>query len=133
MAKKLTLRGESEHSIQVRILKSLGAQSSAVREGKDGQKLVKINLYLHPSGMFWRNNSGVGKTDYGARISFGCPGSGDILGVFKGRPIAIEVKTETGRQSQAQKTWQQSWEACGGIYILARSPGEVWERLDSIA
>lgn len=130
MTAKLKLKGEAEHSIQVRILKTLGVQSTAIREGKTP---IKINLYLHPHGMFWRNNSGVGKTDYGARISFGCPGSGDILGVFKGKPIAIEVKTETGRQSAQQKSWQQSWEECGGIYILARSPGEVWERLNSIA
>ena len=130
---KYRLRGESEHAIQTRILHAIGAQSSTVKTDKNGSlKAVKINLFRSKDGMFWRNNTGVAKTLHGAPIAFGCPGSGDILGVFKGKPIAIEVKSETGKQSAQQQSWQQSWEESGGIYILARSPGDVLNRLGEL-
>ncbi len=35
--------------------------------------------------------------------------------------LAIELKTETGRQSKNQKLWQQACEKVGGCYVLVRS------------
>ena len=35
--------------------------------------------------------------------------------------LAIEMKTEKGRQSPEQKTWQRYFEAAGGIYLIVRS------------
>lgn len=57
-------------------------------------------------------------------IDFGCLGSGDIMGVHDGLPIAGEGKTATGQQRLVQVNFQRRWEAAGGRYIVFRSPEE---------
>lgn len=57
-------------------------------------------------------------------IDFGLLGSGDIMGVHDGFPVAGEGKTDTGRQGDAQRNFQSRWEAAGGRYIIFRSPEE---------
>lgn len=59
-------------------------------------------------------------------------GVSDILGIFQGRPLAIEVKTKAGRLTENQKIFLQEWEENGGISILARSVKDVEEKLESI-
>lgn len=54
-------------------------------------------------------------------ITFGLPGSGDIMGAVQGRPLAAELKTALGTQSQLQKDFASAWTKAGGIYVLARS------------
>jgi hypothetical protein len=58
-------------------------------------------------------------------ITFGLPGSGDILGVARGFGFALEAKTETGRQSDQQKKFQAAFERAGGRYGLFRSAEEA--------
>lgn len=58
-------------------------------------------------------------------ITFGLPGSGDILGASAGRPLSVEVKDATGRQSDIQKRFEAAWVRAGGIYLLVRSPEEA--------
>ena len=41
------------------------------------------------------------------------------------RPVAIEAKSSTGKQSPAQREWQAWWECCGFTYILARSVEDI--------
>lgn len=48
-------------------------------------------------------------------------GIADIIGVFRGKYLAIEVKFGKDRQSADQKSMQAEIEAAGGIYILART------------
>lgn len=82
--------------------------------------LQAVNYY----GFFWRNNSGAQKIDNGGSkrfVRFGLPGSADIIGVHKGRFVAIEVKSQRGRQSDNQRQFQESIEKQGGVYILAYS------------
>ena len=43
--------------------------------------------------------------------------------------LAIEMKTSTGRQSHAQKEWQQFFEAAGGRYIVVRSYEEFTDEV----
>lgn len=91
----------------------------------------------------WRNNTGVARSLDGKRvIKFGCPGSPDIMGIQEvtitpemvgltfGRAFGVEVKTETGEQSEQQKRWEGAWRLRGGLYLLARSPEDVTARLD---
>lgn len=52
-------------------------------------------------------------------------GVSDILGIYKGRPLAIEVKSKTGRLSDEQKYFLRRFEAAGGIAIVARSVQDV--------
>lgn len=58
-------------------------------------------------------------------VSFGLEGAGDITGHRAGKAFQIELKTTTGRQREAQKTFEQIWVKQGGIYILARSADEA--------
>lgn len=110
-----------------------------------------VALSALPDTLVWRNNTGqawqgkritprVGSTvtvTHGmvilleARpVSFGLPGSGDILGCSSGFPLSVEIKAESGRQETTQKNFERRWTACGGIYILARSPSQA---VDSVA
>lgn len=58
-------------------------------------------------------------------INFGLDGSGDMMGTVEGFAVAGETKTLTGPQRITQKLFQTAWEKAGGIYVLARSPGEM--------
>lgn len=69
----------------------------------------------------WRNNSGAMKTDRGGFYRFGTPGSPDIFVLQNGTIFGIEVKTETGRLSDTQIAFRDTFEANGGHYIIARS------------
>ncbi len=57
-------------------------------------------------------------------------GVSDILGVHLGRPVAIEVKSKTGRVSEVQKQFLENFKQAGGIAIVARSIDEVAEALN---
>ena len=73
-----------------------------------------------------------GKTFFGrGHNEKGCP---DILCAFHGVPIAIEVKSDTGRVSPEQKEWLEEWERSPseGVWIVARSVGDVEALLETI-
>lgn len=74
-----------------------------------------------PDGVWWRQNVGVGVAPGQRVIRFGVPGMADIGGVYRGRHIEIEVKTDTGRQSEQQRRWERAVTRAGGVYVLARS------------
>ena len=61
------------------------------------------------------------------------PGTADLIGVIDGMPVAIEVKTTTGRQTDTQREWAQRWTDAGGVYILARSATEALEAIANAA
>ena len=52
-------------------------------------------------------------------------GVADILGIWNGKPLAIEVKSEKGKLSEHQKLFLLRWQQAGGIAIVARSIDEV--------
>ena len=80
----------------------------------------------------WRNNTGALLDRNGKLVKFGLQGSADIIGMMKpsGRFLAIEVKTPNGIQTASQKRFQRMVEEMGGLYILARSPEDVFKALD---
>ena len=53
--------------------------------------------------------------------STGTKGSADISATIRGRSVKIEVKYGKDRQSEVQKRYQESVEAAGGTYFIARS------------
>lgn len=55
------------------------------------------------------------------------PGFPDFIFILPphGRAAFLELKTEKGRLSQTQKTFETDAEQCGAYYAVARSPGEV--------
>jgi len=67
----------------------------------------------------WSNNTGVGKDISGERIiRFGLKGSSDIIGIYKGLFLGIEVKTGSAKQSKDQKRFQNMIDKMGGIYVV---------------
>lgn len=52
-------------------------------------------------------------------------GVSDILGIFQGRPIAIEVKAKGGQLSPHQIDFLNDFSAAGGIAIVAFSISDV--------
>lgn len=95
------------------------------------QNRILLEIGSIPWLRVWRNNTGALFDRNNKLVKFGLQGSADILGIMKphGRFLAIEVKTEKGRQSESQKRFQQMVEDMGGLYILARSPEDVTKAL----
>jgi hypothetical protein len=96
---------------------------------KESEIQAEILAYLESRGDFygWRNNSGGYAPRPGQFIKFGKEGSSDILGVHapSGRFVAIEVKTQTGKVSPAQKRFLDEVDRCGGLGLVARSVADV--------
>ncbi len=57
-------------------------------------------------------------------------GISDLIALRDGQVVFIEVKTETGKQSEHQRIFQEICEAHGCRYILARSINDVVELLN---
>lgn len=60
------------------------------------------------------------------RVTAGLP---DLIAMGRGLVLFIEVKTETGTQTPAQKTFQEEAEANGATYLLWRSAQDAWNYL----
>lgn len=107
-----------EHTIQNAILRTFGTR---------------------PDLRIWRMNTG--RASFGGRsVQFGVPGQADLTGILPvevycprcieliarlGVRLEIEVKSETGRQSEDQQNYQAIIERFGGLYVLARSVEDV--------
>lgn len=86
---------------------------------------ILVAVSALPETLVWRHNTGVGVTRARTILRAGLPGSADIIGVSRGRAVAIEVKTASGRQSEQQRKFQAAWERARGVYVLARSVDDV--------
>jgi hypothetical protein len=81
--------------------------------------MILAHLQRLPGCHFWRANTGAAKFK-DRTVRFGERGQADILGVAKGRFVAVEIKTETGRIRPDQDAWGHLITQAGGMYILAR-------------
>lgn len=100
----------------------------SVREQQVQNQIIAV--YGNVRGVrIWRQNTGVGY--FGKRkVTFGVPGQADISGLLAdGTRLEIEVKSATGTQSGEQKAFQRMIEKHNGVYILARSVEDVYDRL----
>lgn len=57
-------------------------------------------------------------------------GISDLIAVRNGEVVFVEVKTETGRQSEYQKQFERIITDHGGKYYLARSTADIAELLN---
>lgn len=93
--------------------------------------IQQIVGYLNFKGVFfWRNNTGAVKAAYTRKrgplmgrtffrfMRFGIPGMSDFIAIIKGVPVFIEAKAPGGKQSPAQKEFQQKVIDAGGQYWL---------------
>lgn len=78
----------------------------------------------------WKNQS-IGVFDPYKRVfrkpngKYRAKGSSDIIGIWNERMLCIEVKTNTGKVSEDQKTFLQDMADLGAICIIARSVNDV--------
>lgn len=90
------------------------------------QDAIRLALGNVPGLVLWRNNQGVAEIrGYKVRFGVGGPGGADLIGIYRGRFIAVEIKTPTGRQFDEQRTFQQLVEKLGGVYVILRSVDEA--------
>lgn len=88
------------------------------------QDRIRLVLGRVPGLVLWRNNCGY-DGERRVRYGVGSPGGADLIGIFNGRFVAVEIKTPAGRQSQDQRIFQQLVEAKGGEYVILRSVREA--------
>ena len=67
------------------------------------------------------------------RITKGQAGAPDLFMVYRGMPVAIEVKKPGGKQREAQKEYQANMEAAGGTYKIVHSVEEALEMLKDLS
>ena len=60
----------------------------------------------------------------------GLNGVADLIGVFRGRGVAIEVKTGRDKLSDKQEKFLNKWRQAGGIGVEARDIKTVADALD---
>lgn len=79
-------------------------------------------VYFHvPNGGFRDWATAIKMKDSGVRA-----GVADwLLFTRDGRKFALELKVGKGRQSDDQERFQAAWEACGGVYELAKTLDEI--------
>ena len=76
-----------------------------------------------PPGMWW---GAIPGGDRGVTLTPGyVAGSPDLLIVYRGRAIALELKSRTGQQQPAQRAVQMAWTLAGGLYHVVRDVTEV--------
>ena len=77
--------------------------------------------------LVWRQNVGVLPDRRGIPVHFGlCKGSSDIIGICPdGKFLAVEVKTATGKPTDAQLLFIDAVRARGGRAGIARSPEDA--------
>lgn len=102
---------------------------------KDIQK--QILEYLSYRHIFcWRNNSGAFKYEGKSKMNYvryGLKGSSDILGIMPdGRFLAIEVKNDKGKLSEAQEIFLKVIKDNKGVAFVAHSVEEVIKELDKV-
>lgn len=83
----------------------------------------------------WRQNAGKALDPSGRYfIQLAPKGASDLVGIVR-RPVCgcgVHLAVETkgaGRQTEEQKRFQAMIESLGGIYVVARSPQDVLDRL----
>jgi hypothetical protein len=90
------------------------------------QTAIRTALGEVPDLCLWRNN--VGSPD--RRHHYGLPvGSADLVGILRGRFVALEIKTPVGRLRPEQRAWLAVVRHFGGFAAVVRS---VPEALDAV-
>lgn len=87
--------------------------------------------WLERKGIFhYRQNTGVARLK-GFHVRFGTRGAPDIVAIYRGMYVGIEVKKLGKLQTEEQKTYMQNVRHAGGMYILAYEISDVTRVLES--
>jgi len=79
--------------------------------------------------LFWRNQSGMIKTDQGHLMKFGSSGSPDIIGCYNGNFVGVECKVGNNKPTELQINFGQRIVENGGRYIVAYNLDEFIKKL----
>lgn len=97
----------------------------------DIQSLILIYVTALPHSFGFRMNTGT--SNYGGRFTkYGIKGQPDIFLIYRGLFIGIECKSKSGVLSTDQKQWRDNCLRGGGVYVVARSVGDVRKVIDCI-
>jgi hypothetical protein len=93
---------------------------------REAEVLREVMRYLsnRPDIFWWRANTGAAQLK-GRHVRFGILGCADIIGCYRGRFVAIECKSTTGRISREQESFRDEVLKHHGQWILARSVEDV--------
>jgi hypothetical protein len=110
-------------------VKSGGRVKKYKAETKESVIQNQILDYLQYIGVFaWRNNNIAVR----GRAFVGLLGVGDILGIYKGVPLSIEVKRKSGKTTEQQNRFIKRFNQEGGCAFVARSINDVKKKLKKI-
>ena len=113
------------------------SKKKSTRLERDIEKEILLWLNLQQKCKAWKNKS-TGTYDPVRRCfrknsgPFTEKGSADILGIFHGRMLCIEVKSAKGRLRPEQMEFLQSMADLGAICLVARSLHDVVLSLDAL-
>lgn len=80
--------------------------------------------------VLWRNNVGVAERNgHMIRFGVGNKGGADLIGLYRGRFVAVEIKTPHGRQTLEQRQFEALVQKLGGIYVVLRSVDDAHQWL----
>lgn len=98
------------------------------------QDEIRLALGRIPGLALFRNNIGLADV-HGRKIRFGVggPGGADLIGLYNGRFVAVEIKTPRGKQTEEQQTFQRLVESKGGAYVVLRSVDDALTWIASLA
>jgi hypothetical protein len=104
---------------------------------------IRAAIAVDGRGLVWRNNVGALRDENGRVIRYGLAiGSADLISCQHawlhcpacstalppiGRFVAVEVKSQTGRMSTEQTSWQGAVRGAGGVTGIARTEEEAME------
>jgi len=116
---------------------AITAKMSTSRKGKSNPEssltngIIRLLNVSLPNAVFDRANAGaivVGQKFYKGMQA----GTADIIGCYKGRFIAIEVKLPKGRVQESQKQYCERITKAGGLYYIVRSFDEAMKVIEEI-
>ena len=82
--------------------------------------------------LIWRNNVGKLQDKTGRWVTYGlCVGSADLIGIYRGKFLAIEIKMPGKKTTKEQEIFLQAIRNNGGIAGVVHSPEDVESLLTS--
>lgn len=96
------------------------------------QQLVRLEA-SRLGAVVWRNNQGAYKDAKGFFVRYGVcnPGGSDLVGIFKGKFLAIECKAPGKNPTPEQQLFIDMVNKLGGIAGVVRSADDLRKLLDS--
>ena len=105
----------------------------AIRDASEADVLRAIRQYLDLRRLVYvRNNTGCLFDRTGRPVRFGREGSADVILLYKGQFVSIEVKGRDGKLSDAQQGWSLDVLRHGGVALVVRSVEELIHELSSL-